>query len=130
MTPLIPLNNTWFVAVADSWGKVGASPGGLYRTTDRGKSWEQIPLALERGGVESAVVQPTDGNSLFVSTEREGLWHCCLSGGVRCSRVDSYPFWHPLRCVFNPHNAEELWVTSFGGGMYTARVSTNICHHD
>ena len=95
--------STWLVAVSDAWGKgaVPANLAGLWKTTDRGKTWAQYALNLSRGGAQSATVEPTDPNSVWVSTEMEGLWHCC--GLSSCQPVMSYPFFQPLRMIYNPY---------------------------
>jgi len=39
------------------------------------------------------------------------------SGTPIFSNVASYPFRQPERVFFNPSNANEMWVSSFGNGM-------------
>ena len=125
LCPHDPTGSTWYVAVAESWG-IESNVGGLYRTTDRGRSWFQMLLPLAKGGVESVGVSPIDSHSVFVATEMKGLWHCC--GDEPCTMVSSYPFFHPLRVLFSPfaaakHGRLEMFVTSFGGGLQVANVT-------
>ena len=118
--------STWYAAVAEGWGK-GSLPGGLYRTTSRGKSWVQMNLPLPKGGAESVGVSPTDSRSVFVSTEEKGLWHCC--GDSPCEMVASFPFFHPLRVLFPPNATKDdrMFVTSFGGGLMTGTGWADMC---
>ena len=115
--------STWYAAVAIAWGPQG-KPGGLWRTRDRGATWTQLPMALARGGVESATVSPDDARSVWVATEREGLWHCC---GDACARARGYPFFHPLRVLFNPHAPGEMWALGFGNGIQVAVGAAGMC---
>jgi photosystem II stability/assembly factor-like uncharacterized protein len=108
--------NTWFACVFSGWGGAPNGLGGVYRTANRGQSWTRIS-ALDR--VESLVVNPASAAEAYVTTEIEGLWHTSnlTAGSPTFTRVESYLFQHPLRVFFNPHAADELWVTSFGYGM-------------
>ena len=117
--------STWYAAVAESWGQ-GSLPGGLYRTTNRGKTWVQMELPLPKGGAESVGVSPVNPRSVFVSTEQEGLWSCC--GNEPCRMVTAYPFFHPLRILFPPNATKDnnMFVTSFGGGLMTG-MGWDIC---
>jgi hypothetical protein len=56
---------------------------------------------------------------VYVTTETQGLW---ISNNINAttpsfSLVGSYPFRQPERVFFNPFNANEVWVSSFGNGM-------------
>ena len=119
--------STWLVAVSDAWGKgaIDQQNSGLWRTEDRGQTWAQYALNFTRGGAQSATVDPTDPSSVWVSTEMEGLWHCC--GLSSCRPVTSYPFFQPLRMIYNPHNMSELFVTSFGNGLHVGTHVLGLC---
>jgi hypothetical protein len=56
---------------------------------------------------------------MFVTTESDGLWSTSnLSATSPTFAADlDYPFAHPMRVFFNPYNAAEVWVASFGGGL-------------
>jgi hypothetical protein len=55
----------------------------------------------------------------------EGLWHCC--GITDCKAVQSYPFFQPLRMIYNPYNSSELFVTSFGNGLHVGTNVAGLC---
>ena len=40
-------------------------------------------------------------------------------GGLSFTQQTAYPFSHPTRLIQNHFNASELWVTSFGNGLYS-----------
>ncbi len=114
--------NTWYAAVHSGWGGAPNGLGGLYKTTNRGQSWNKI-VNLDR--VESATIHPTDPNIMYVTTEFEGLWYTDdlnNSAGATFSLLDEYRFQHPMRVFFNPYNTDEVWLTSFGHGMSMGNV--------
>jgi len=108
--------NTWYAAVFSGWGGPPNDLGGLYRTTDRGASWTRL-FAQDR--VESATIHPDNPDEMYVTTEYEGLWHTAnLTASVPgFSRVESYPFQHPTRVFFDPFDAGNVWIASFGNSL-------------
>lgn len=109
--------STWYVGVFKPFGAgVPGIHSGLFRTTDRGLHWAQL---WDGHNVESCRVDPRDPQHLFVTTESEGLFSTKnLSAATPTFAADpAYPFAHPMRVFFNPHDAAEVWVTSFGGGL-------------
>jgi hypothetical protein len=112
--------STWYATVFSGWGGAPNGLGGVYRTTNRGQSWTRIN-ALDR--VNSITISPTNPNEAYITTETEGLWYTenFNAATPTVTEVDGYHFLHPTRVFYNPHNANEIWVTSFGGGL---RVGT------
>ncbi len=114
--PSDPSGNTLYVGVFSGWGGPSNDLGGLYRTINLGQSWERI-LTLHR--VTSCTLNPLNTEEAFATTETEGLWHTVNLNAVTpvFERVETYPFRQPERVFFNPHNLNEIWVTSFGNGL-------------
>jgi hypothetical protein len=113
--------STWYVGVFLAWGVTAAQDSnGLYRTTNRGQSWQRI---WPGHNVESVTIDPGNPAKMFVTTESEGLWLTTnLNATTPSFTVDAdYPFLHPLRVFFNPYAPGEVWVASFGGGMRVRR---------
>lgn len=108
--------NTWYAGVFSGWGGLPNGLGGLYKSVNRGQSWTRI-LTLNR--VEGGTVGPVNGAEMYVTTETDGLWYTANLGAATptFTSVTSYPFMHPLRVFYNPGNANEIWVTSFGNGL-------------
>jgi hypothetical protein len=116
--------NTWYVSVFSGWGGAPNGLGGLYKTTNRGTSWNKLTgSTLDR--VTSCTFNPNNANEVYVTTEVQGLWISSNinSGTPTFSQVTSYPFRQPERVFFNPYNNNEVWVTSFGNGMKVGLIN-------
>lgn len=116
--PADPAQNTWYVAVFSGWGGAPNGKGGLFRTTNRGGSWTKL-TGTQFDRVTSITFNPSVNNEAYLTTETQGLW---ISNNMNAvtptwSLVSGYPFRQPERVFFNPYNATEIWVTSFGNGL-------------
>ncbi|MBX7103468.1 MAG: hypothetical protein K1X57_05280 [Gemmataceae bacterium] len=120
--PADATRSTWYAGVFSGWGGPPNGLGGLYKTTDRGVNWTRIN-SLDR--VTSLTIDPTNTDQAYLTTETDGLWYTTNlhAGSPTFARVDSYPFRQPERVFFNPYNAAEVWVTSFGGGLMVGSTS-------
>ena len=107
---------TWYVGVFSGWGGPANNKGGLYRTANRGQSWEKI---FDNNRVSSCTVNPRNPDEMYVTTEVDGLRHShnLTSAKPTFTQVASYPFRQPERVFFNPYKAGEIWITSFGNGL-------------
>ncbi|MGO8995110.1 MAG: hypothetical protein ACLQVI_17485 [Polyangiaceae bacterium] len=117
--PHDPSESTWYVGVFDHTGRSGN--GGLYRTRDRGRTWDQVSREPR---VESCTLDPANPSVLFMTTETHGLFvtRDLQDPAPVFHPVLEYPFRQPLRLFFNPANPHELWATSFGGGLRATLV--------
>lgn len=115
--PHDPTQNTWLVAVFSHWGHFPNEVGGLYRTSDRGSNWQRISDAYR---VESCTVDPDNPNKAWMTTEASGLWQSLdfQLATPTFTLVEDYPIGHPVRVFHNPHDHDEVWVASFGGGLH------------
>lgn len=113
--------NTWYAGVWGEWGS-SAYLGGLYFTTNRGVAWTLITTNLKAVG--SCTVHPTNPDELYVATEDQGLWYSSnrRATSPTFTQLDGYPFRFPTRVFFNPYDANEIWVTSFGNGPRLGRI--------
>jgi len=108
--------NTWYGCVFSGWGGPPNGLGGLYKTTNRGINWTKINN-LDRVG--SCTISPVNPNEMYMSTEVNGLWYSnnINSPTPAFTQVVGYKFRQPERIFYNPHNTNEVWVTSFGNGI-------------
>ncbi|MBN2426604.1 MAG: T9SS type A sorting domain-containing protein [Calditrichaceae bacterium] len=116
--------NTWYVCVFSGWGGAPNDLGGLYRTTDRGLNWEKIS---DINRVYSCTFNPENQNQMFITSEGDGLW---FSDNIRdaspgVEQVSSYKFHFPGRVFFNPYDAKQVWVASFGNGIMAGKMNSS-----
>jgi hypothetical protein len=126
--PHDPQQSTWYVGVFSHWGAHPNEVGGVYRTTDRGLTWDWISDLYR---VESISVHPDDPDFAYVTTETRGLWRTTdlRAANPTFEPVEEYPFRQPVRVFFNPY-ADETWVTSFGGGLRVKMGGSSACDID
>lgn len=122
--PADPTQNTWYVGVFSGWGGAPNGKGGLYRTTNRGSSWTKL-TGMQFDRVTSITFHPQKPDQAYLTTETQGLW---VSNNIKAASpgwqlVGAYPFRQPERVYFNPFNANEMWVSSFGNGMKVGNFS-------
>lgn len=115
--------STWYASVFSGWANVPAGTGGIYKTTNKGVNWTQISNSYR---VNSVSIHPTNANELYYTTETDGLWYSSNATNVTpvFSQISSYPFRHPVRVFYNPYKTTEVWVSSFGNGMFVGNVNT------
>jgi len=116
--PTDPAQNTWYVAVFSGWGGAPNGKGGLFRTTNRGATWTKL-TGTQFDRVTSITFNPILTSQAYLTTEVQGLW---ISSNMNAptpswSLVSNYDFRQPERVFFNPFNANEVWVSSFGNGL-------------
>jgi hypothetical protein len=108
--------NTWYAGVYNGWGGAANNKGGLYKTTNGGQTWSCV---FTSDGVTSCAFNPANHPEMYVTTEDAGLWHATNANSAvpTLAQDPNYPFFEPLRVIFNPYNNNEVWVTSFGNGL-------------
>jgi len=108
--------STWYAGVYQGWGTTGINEtSGLYKTTNKGASWTKIFA----NSVSSCAIKPGKPDEVYVATEAQGLFYSnnATAATPTFTRVDSYPFAHPMRIFYNPYNANNIWVLSVGYAM-------------
>jgi hypothetical protein len=115
--------NTWYACVWSGWGGPANDLGRLFRTRDRGMSWEPITAPRQFHRVSSVTTDTQSPSALLLTTEDQGLWITSDkdSDNPRWEPYIIYPFHSPERVFFNTFRTldrYEMWVASFGYGMY------------
>ncbi|MGA1197470.1 MAG: WD40/YVTN/BNR-like repeat-containing protein, partial [Candidatus Latescibacterota bacterium] len=121
----------------------GTIPGGLFKSTDKGNSWELITSLWDReerkqwfgggedyAGLHSICVHPTDPNDVIIGVSCGGAWHTPDGGqtwNVRSKGMfaeymppdqrDNPIFQDPHRIVQCLNNPDTLWTQHHNGGF-------------
>ena len=109
-----------YLGAADAGGK---KQGGLYRTTDGGKTW----TLLARKGPEhfGAYLDPRRKGWIYMTlTEgapEGGLW-LSRDGGKTFQNLEGLPFFNAQRVQFDPEDDQVIYVTTFGGSVWKGRI--------
>jgi hypothetical protein len=121
--PYDSTENTWYAGVFSGWGGSANGLGGLYRTTNAGTSWQMMKSFQ---GVTSIAFSPSNRDEMYFTTEVDGLWYCGNRHDVsyNLQQVASYPFRQPMRVFYDPYDPTEVWVTSFGNGIWVGKTQT------
>ena len=120
--PNDPTQATWYAGVWGEWGS-SSGLGGLYCTINRGVTWTRITANLKAVG--SCTISPVKPDEMYVTTEDQGLWYSSnrRTAAPVFTQLGGYPFCFPTRVFFNPYDANEVWVTSYGNGLRLGRVN-------
>jgi len=118
--------STWYVSVYSGWGGAPNGLGGLYKTINKGQTWNKL-TGSQFDRVSSISFNPNNKSEAYLSTETQGLW---MSKNMNVSSptfsiVQSYPFRQPERVYTNPYNSNEIWVSSFGNGMKMGNINAS-----
>lgn len=92
-----------------------SAPGGIYRSRNKGATWERIFANARCCRVD---YHPTDPLVLFCGTGT-GL-HWSEDAGASWNSVQGIPFKEEVnRANVDPRDPNRIWVTTWGGGVWT-----------
>jgi len=147
--PNDPTESTWYVGVSSGWGGGDGNPahgtpndgGGLFKTVNRGQSWTKIlgtstsssgGILPSYSGVFSCTINPSNSNQIYLGTNSisaiDGL---IVSDNINSSTptfavVGDFLCGNPQRIFFNPHEQQEIWVTTGGNGTVVSSTGTGF----
>jgi photosystem II stability/assembly factor-like uncharacterized protein len=86
---------------------------GVWESVDGGSTWSRI-WDMDCVGID---MDPSDPQHLFASVWDGGLWES-HDGGKTWEQKIRYPFSRPFGVVFDPTGSGDIYVYSYGGGMW------------
>ena len=125
-----PTNNTGrmtSIAVADDNGKrtiyVGAASGGVWKSEDRGDTWQAIFEHEATASIGDVAVAPSDHNIVWVGTGEDNLFRAGIAGTGIYKSTDAGKTWQQLglsdsgtigRILVHPTNPNIVFVAAQG----------------
>jgi len=98
------------------WPK--SSGGGLFKTTDGGKTWTKI---LDEPYCWDVTFDPTNPDIVYAGTFVGGV-HRSEDAGKTWTLLKGLPFVAPHRVTVDPEDAKTIHVTTFGGGVWKGKL--------
>lgn len=101
----------------------GARTGGVWRTTNRGTTWEPVTDSAGIASVGAVAVAPSDANVVWAGTGDNSLTRSAYWGDGVYKSTDGGSTWtnmglrdtqHIARIVIHPSNPDIVWVAALG----------------
>jgi hypothetical protein len=133
VAPNDPTQQTWFAGMERygyGWYNTPGLGDFMYKTTNGGQTWtlwgyvnnSTPPFDSSCAQILSIVIVPGT-TQMFLGTKYTGLYYCAdYTAATPVFTQTSFPFWHINSLAINPFNPDQLWITTFGNGMYTANI--------
>ena len=112
----------------------GATGGGIWKTTDGGRSWENISDGFFGGSIGSIAVAQSDPNVIYVGGGEKtvrgnvsygyGLWKT-VDGGKNWTHIGLKDSRHVSRVRIDPHNADIAYAAVMGN-LYAPHAERGV----
>lgn len=104
-------------------------PGAIFKSTDRGQTWQKLSLQLPMGGSEDKrwagnrlAVSPHNSNIILFGSRQDGLWRSTNAGKtwekVVNLNINAKPKVGINAIAFDPVIAGKIYLAAFGDGIY------------
>jgi photosystem II stability/assembly factor-like uncharacterized protein len=90
---------------------------GLFRTNNRGETWDRIGLALPDPFVSSILIHPTETNLIYIGGPG-GVRKSTDSGRTFQAVNSGFASLNVRTLAMNPRNPQELYAGTNGSGLY------------
>jgi photosystem II stability/assembly factor-like uncharacterized protein len=102
-----------------AWGRStreGAADGGIYLSTDAGKTWRRV--LGEDQHIYDVTIDDADPRVLYAAGFEQAAWRSA-DRGVTWKRIPGFDFKWAHRVRIDPQNRERIYITTFGGSVWT-----------
>jgi photosystem II stability/assembly factor-like uncharacterized protein len=96
-------------------GKLYDSGGGVFRSTDGGRTWEHVFDGSQH--VYDVTLDPRDPRTLY-ACGFEGAAYRSADAGTTWTRLRGYNFKWGHRVIPDPSAADQVYITTFGGSVW------------
>ncbi len=110
-----------------AWQRKGADGGGIYLSTDAGRSWRRV---LDRDQhIYDVTVDPKNPRVLYACGFESSAWRSS-DRGQTWSRIKGYNFKWGHRVIPDPADRNLIYITTFGGSVWHGPAAGDASYED
>jgi photosystem II stability/assembly factor-like uncharacterized protein len=101
-----------------AWGTLtalGPQGGGVYLSTDRGKTWKHV-LSQDQHIFDVTLDERTDG-LVYAAGFESSAWRS-EDAGLNWKRIPGFNFKWGQHVIPDPHDSSKIYITTYGGGVW------------
>ncbi len=101
-----------------AWGRFtldGQQGGGIYLSTDRGKSWRHVLTSDQH--IFDVTVDERSPNVIYAAGFESSAWRS-RNAGLSWQRIPGFNFKWAQSVIPDAHDASKIYITTFGGGVW------------